>query len=181
MALGATMRRFEIALADADRGMYADLDLRVAQHPSESERHLVARVIARALEHDAGVEFGRGVSTDDEPAIWRRDLRGDLLAWIEVGTPSVERLHRASKAAPRVAVYGWKACQALATEVAERRIHRADALEIHALPPALLEDVVAGLSRNHRWGLSVSGGTVYIDAGGGVVHEGSVHRIPVVV
>ncbi len=179
MAIGATMRRFEIALADADRGMYADLDLRVAQHPSESERFLVARVLARALEHDEGVEFGRGVSTDDEPAIWRRDLRGDLLAWIEVGAPSAERLHRASKASPRVAVYGWKACEALATEVAERKIHRAEALEIHALSPALIEEVVGGLSRNHRWGLSVSGGALYLDVGGGVVHEGSVRRIPI--
>ena len=179
MALGATMRRFEIALADADRGAYADLDLRVAQHPSESERFLVARVLARALEHDEGVEFGRGVSTDDEPAIWRHDLRGDLLAWIEVGSPSVERLHRASKASPRVAVYGWKACEALAADVAARRIHRAEALEIHALSPALIDDLVAGLSRNHRWGLSVSGGVLYVDLGGGVVHEGSVSRIPI--
>ena len=179
MAIGATMRRFEIALADADRGVYADLDLRVAQHPSESERFLVARVLARALEHDEGVEFGRGVSTDDEPAIWRRDLRGDLLAWIEVGAPSVERLHRASKASPRVAVYGWKACEALAAEVAAGRVHRAEALEIHAFSPALIDDIVGGLSRNHRWSLSVSGGALYVDVGEGVVHEGSVRRVPI--
>jgi uncharacterized protein YaeQ len=179
MAIGATMRRFEIALADADRGTYADLDLRVAQHPSESERYLVARVLARALEHDEGVEFGRGVSTDDEPAIWRRDLRGDLLAWIEVGAPSVERLHRASKACQRVAVYGWKACEALAGEIAERRIHRAEAVEIHAFSPALIDVVAGELSRNHRWALSVSGGALYLDVGGGVVHEGTVHRLPI--
>lgn len=179
MALGATMRRFHIALADADRGVYEDLDLRVAQHPSESERFLVARVLARALEHAEGVEFGRGVSTDDEPAIWRRDLRGDLLAWIEVGSPSVERLHRASKACPRVAVYGWKACEALAAEVAAGRVHRAEALEIHAFSPALIDDLVSGLTRNHRWGVSVSGGALYVDVGDGVVHEGAVRRIPI--
>ena len=83
MALPATLRRFEIALADADREVYEQLDWRVAQHPSENERYLVARVIARALEHAEGVDFSRGgVSDDEEPAIVQRDLRGDWLAWI---------------------------------------------------------------------------------------------------
>src|SRR5512145_755182 len=108
MALTATVRRFEIALADSDRGVYEQLDLRVAQHPSESERYLVARVIARALEHGEGVSFTRGLDADDEPALWQRDLRNDLQAWIEVGAPSPERLHRASKACPRVVVYTWR-------------------------------------------------------------------------
>ena len=49
MALPVTMRRFAIALAHADREVYTELDLRVAQHPSESERYLVARVLARTL------------------------------------------------------------------------------------------------------------------------------------
>src|SRR5690349_1842635 len=108
MALTATVRRFEIALADSDRGVYEQLDLRVAQHPSESERYLVARVIARALEHADGVEFSRGLAADDEPALWQRDLRGDLQAWIEIGAPSPERLHRASKLGARIVVYGWR-------------------------------------------------------------------------
>src|SRR5688572_18037675 len=106
MALPATIRRFEIALADSDREVYETLDLRVAQHPSESERYLVARVIARALEHAEGLEFSKGgVSDDEEPALVRRDLRGDWLAWIEVGAPTPDRLHKATKIAPRVVVY----------------------------------------------------------------------------
>jgi uncharacterized protein YaeQ len=82
MALTATMRRFEVALSDSDRGVYEALDLRVAQHPSESERYLVARVLARALEHAEGVEFSRGLAAGEEPALWQHDLRGDLQAWI---------------------------------------------------------------------------------------------------
>src|SRR5437660_10028662 len=115
MALPATLRRFEIALADSDRGLYEQLDWRVAQHPSESERYLVARVIARALEHADGVEFSKlGVSDDEEPAIVQRDLRGDLQAWIEVGSPSPDRLHKATKLAPRVVVDAWKQVEQLA-------------------------------------------------------------------
>jgi uncharacterized protein YaeQ len=177
VALTATMLRFEIALADADRGVYETLDLRVAQHPSESERFLVARVLARALEHDEGVEFGRGLSADEEPALARRDLRGDLLAWIDVGSPSVARLHKASKTGARVAVYGWRGGEALAAEAAEA-VHRAGELEIYALDPAFLDAAAATLAKTNRWELSVSGGTLYLGAGGAVL-EGAVRRIAI--
>ncbi len=167
MALTATMRRFEIALADSDRGVYEQLDLRVAQHPSESDRYLIARLLARALEHAEGVDFSRGLAVDDEPALWQRDLRGDLQAWIEVGAPGFDRLHRASKAAPRVAVYGWRQLEQLAAELVERKAHRADRIELYALDPAILDGIAAGLDRNNRWDLSVAGGIVYLAAPGG--------------
>ena len=179
MALPAVMRRFEIALADTDRGVYEQLTWRVAQHPSESERYLVARVLARALEHAEGLEFSKGgVSDDTEPALVQRDLRGDLVAWIEVGTPSPERLHRASKAAPRVVVYTWKQPEALAREIAEAGVHRAEALELVALPVELLDALAATLDRTVSWELSVSGGVVYV-AAGGRSHEGALRRIAV--
>jgi uncharacterized protein YaeQ len=176
VALSATIRRFAIALADADRGVFAELDLRVAQHPSESPRYLVARVLARALEHADGIEFGRGVSTDEEPAILRRDLRGDLLAWIEIGLPSCARLHRASKTGARVAVYGWRGLDDLAAEAAAE-VFRAEALELVELPAAFLDAVAGTLERANRWELSVSGGTLYL-AIAGAVHEGAARRVP---
>ena len=166
MALSATIRRFEIALADSDRGVYEQLDWRVAQHPSESERYLVARVIARALEHAEGVEFSKlGVSDDDEPAIVQRDLRGDLQAWIEIGSPSPDRLHKAAKLAPRVAIYAWKNVDQLAAAIAERAGHRADELVLRALPAELLDAVAATLDRINRWDLSVTGGQLYLAIG----------------
>jgi uncharacterized protein YaeQ len=166
MALPATLRRFEIALADADREVYEQLDWRVAQHPSESERYLVARVIARALEHGDGVEFSRGgVSDDDEPAIVQRDLRGDLQAWIEVGSPSPDRLHKATKLARHVAVYAWKNVEQLAAAIADRDVHRADEIVLRALPVELLDGVIATLDRLNRWDLSVTGGVLYLAIG----------------
>lgn len=166
MAQTSTMRRFEIQLSDSDRGVYDSLDLRVAQHPSESERYLVARVLARALEHADGVEFSRGLAAGEEPALWQHDLRGDLLAWIEVGNPSTDRLHKASKSGARIAVYTWKAPEQLAREILAQAIHRADEVAIHVLEPSLLDAIVATLDRNNRWELSISGGSLYLDAGG---------------
>ncbi|HUS64723.1 MAG TPA: YaeQ family protein [Kofleriaceae bacterium] len=177
MALTATMRRFEIALSDADRGVYEALDLRVAQHPSESERFLVARVVARCLEHGDGIAFSRGgVSSDDEPALSRRDLRGDLTDWIEIGSPTADRLHRAAKTGARVAAYTWKQPEALAASASD--VHRADELELFALDPAFLDAVAATLDRNNRWDLSITGGTLYLSIGGQVI-EGTCPRIPI--
>lgn len=177
MAQTATMRRFEIALSDADRGVYEALDLRVAQHPSESERFLVARVVARCLEHGEGIAFSRGgVSSDDEPALSRRDLRGDLTDWIEIGAPSADRLHRASKSCRRVAVYAWKQPDALAAAAAG--VHRAQEIELTALEPDFLDAVAATLDRNNRWDLSVTGGTIYLSTGNAVI-ECTVRRVPI--
>lgn len=179
MALPATMRKFELALADSDRQVYESLELRVAQHPSESERYLIARVIARALEHAEGLDFSKGgVSDDEEPALVQRDLRGDLVAWIEIGSPSPDRLHKATKLAPRVVVYAWKSPDDLAAAIIERAVHRADRIELFALDPAFLDAVAATLDRVNRWDLAVSGGTLYLTIGE-ALHESTVRRVAI--
>jgi uncharacterized protein YaeQ len=179
MALSATMRKFEISLADSDREIYESLELRVAQHPSESERYLVARVLARALEHADGLDFSKGgVSDDEEPALVQRDLRGDLVAWIEIGSPSPDRLHKATKLAPRVVVYTWKSPDELAAAIVLRAVHRADRIELCAFDPAFLDAAAAALDRVNRWDLAVSGGTLYLSIGG-ALHESAVRRVPI--
>lgn len=179
MALPATMRKIVIALADSDRGVYEQLEWRVAQHPSESPRYLVARVLARALEHADGLEFSKGgVSDDEEPALVQRDLRGDLVAWIEVGSPSPDRLHKATKQCGRVVVYAWKNADELATAIVERGVHRAEAIELHAIDAAFLDAVAATLDRNNTWDLAVTGGTLYLTIGG-ALHETALRRIAI--
>jgi uncharacterized protein YaeQ len=180
MALPATIRRFEISLADSDRGVYESLDLRVAQHPSESERYLVARVLARTLEHAEGIAFSKGgLSDESEPPLSQRDLRGDWLAWIDLGNPSPDRLHRASKLAPRVAVYTWKDPEKLAAAITEAKVYRREALELIALPPTFLDQVAAVLDRVNRWELAVTGGVLYLTIRG-QVFESEARRIPIV-
>lgn len=176
--MAATVFHFAIALSDVDRGVYETLELRVAQHPSETDRYLVTRVLARALEHGDGVDFTKGLAAADEPALWRRDLRGDLLGWIEIGSPTPERLHRALKACEHVAVYGTQRMAELARAVASFGAHRASELAIFALDPALVDSVAATLDRNNRWELSVSGGTIYLTIAG-KPFEIPVERVPV--
>lgn len=179
MALPATMRKFEISLSDSDRGVYEQLAWRVAQHPSESERYLVARVIARALEHADGLEFSKGgVSDDEEPALVQRDLRGDLVAWIEIGAPTPDRLHKASKLCDRVVVYTWKNPDELAAAIVERRTHRAEDIVLNAFDPAFLDAAAAKLDRVNTWDLAVTGGTLYLTIGEALV-ETTLRRVPI--
>src|SRR5437016_5305890 len=147
MALTATIYNLEIDLADSDRGVYESLALRVAQHPSESPEYLVTRVLAYALEYAEGIEFSRGVSDPDEPTISVRDLTGALKVWIEIGSPDAARLHKASKAAPRVVVYTHKDPAQLVARLKGERIHRADAVELWALDRVFLTQVVERLDR----------------------------------
>lgn len=179
MALPATMRRFEITVADSDREMYDSLELRVAQHPSESERYLVCRVLARVLEHGDGLEFSKGgVSDDEEPALVQRDLRNDWVAWIEVGSPSADRLHKATKLAPRVVVYAWKNPEELAEAIRERKVYKADAIELIAIDGEFLDAVAATLDRVNRWDLAVTGGQLYLTVGE-TLHECTPRRVPI--
>jgi uncharacterized protein YaeQ len=165
VALTATIYNFDIELADGDRHVYESLALRVAQHPSESPEHLVARLIAYLLEYREGIEFSRGISDPDEPAIAIRDLTGRLQAWIDIGAPDAARLHKASKAAGRVAVYTHKDPAQFLRQLAGERIHRADALELYAIDRALVAALVARLERRLAFSVAVNEGELYVSIG----------------
>jgi uncharacterized protein YaeQ len=165
MALGATLYNFNIDLADADRGVYEPLELRVARHPSEGEEYFLTRVLAYCLEYTAGIAFSNGLFEPDEPTIAVRDLTGLLKVWIDVGAPEAPRLHRASKAAPRVVVYTHKDPAPWIARLAGERIHRAESLELYALDREWLAILVQRLVRRMTFSLTVSEQTVYLSMG----------------
>jgi uncharacterized protein YaeQ len=165
MALNATLYTFDIELADADRHVYQSLNLRVACHPSEAPDFLAARVLAYCREHAPGIGFSPGLSTPDEPAIHVRDATGALLAWIDIGVPEAARVHRASKAAPRVAVYTHKPPDQLRRALAGERIHRSESLDLIEVDRALLAEWTPLLQRRMKLALSFSGGEVYLTLG----------------
>jgi uncharacterized protein YaeQ len=166
VALTATIHTLDIELADADRDVYESLALRVARHPSETGEYLVARVLAYALEFTEGIEFSRGLAAPDEPAIAIRDLTGAMRAWIDVGTPEAARLHRASKAVPRVAVYTHRDPARLLGSLSGARIHRAEALELYALDRGLIGALAARLERRMAWNLAVNDRELYLSIEG---------------
>jgi uncharacterized protein YaeQ len=162
LALGATIYTFDIEVADSDRAVYETMNLRVAQHPSETPDYLLARVLAYCLEYSEGIGFSKGLSDPDDPAIFVRDLTGALQVWVDIGLPEPERLHRASKAAPRVAVYTHKDPAQWAQRIRDARIHRAEKLEAFAFDRVWLAAVVARLERRMKFSLARSEGEIYL-------------------
>jgi uncharacterized protein YaeQ len=177
MALGSTVRTFEIELADMDRQVYETLSMRVAQHPSESTAYLATRVLAYVLEYREGIAFSGGLANTNEPAVWVRDLTGRLLASVEIGTPDASRLHKASKAADEVAVYCHKDPSAWLRGLAGQKVHQAGRIALYTMDPLVIEALGEGLDRRNTWSVTRTEGTLYLETGAGSV-ELVVERVP---
>ena len=165
MALTATIYNFDIELADNDRNVYESLTLLMAQHPSESDEYLIARLLAYLLEYREGIQFSRGVSEPEEPTISIRDLTGKITTWIEIGTPDAARLHKASKTAARVVVYCHKEGMQWLKGLAAAGIHRADDLELYTIERGLIAEMVARLDRRVTFSVSITDREIYLSIG----------------
>jgi uncharacterized protein YaeQ len=177
MAISSTLYTLDITLSHVDRHVYETLSLRVPMHPSESPEYFVTRVLAYCLEYTEGITFSRGISDPDEPTLSVRDLTGALQAWFEIGAPDAARVHKASNAAPRVAIYTHRdpvqVCRAFVGE----RIHRASEIPVQAIDRDLIEAVTARLARRMVLDVTVTEGTLYVTIDGAVL-TGSVVAHP---
>lgn len=166
MAQPSALHRFHIELADVDRGVYEELDLRIARHPSETVAFLLTRVLAYALNVAPDLVLAAGgLSDTDEPALSIPDPRGGLKLCIEIGSPSAKRLHKDMKTAATVKVYTYKDPKSLLSEVFAADIHKLSELEVYAFAPKFLESLGAKLDRDNEWNVLHSDGslTVTID------------------
>ena len=107
MALKSSISRLKLQLADLDRQLYRDFPLTLARHPSETGARMMLRVLAFAFHADEQLAFGRGISTDEDPDLWRKNLDGTIDSWIELGTPDPDRLKRACGRAESVTLYAY--------------------------------------------------------------------------
>lgn len=162
MALSATLYNFLIELSDIDRGVYETLDLRVAKQPSETVEYMLMRVLAYCLEYEEGIEFTQGVAAGSEAAIYVRDPTGSITAWIEVGLPDAERLHRGSKLAERAAVYTHRDVAQLLAQYAGKKIHRSDEIPIYAFDRRVIEEAATWIERRSTLTVSVSERQLYL-------------------
>lgn len=178
MALTSTMYNVSIEVSDVDRGVYQTLDLRLAMHPSETAEYMATRLLAYCLEWEEGIEFTAGLSNGDEPAIVVRDLTGRITAWIEVGMPDADRLHRASKLADRVAVYTHRDIRNVLGQLEGKKIHRVEEMPVYSFDRAFIDGLVAHFDRRMKMSLSVVEKHLYMTVGdeavNGVIHE---HRV----
>jgi uncharacterized protein YaeQ len=178
MALTSTMYVFDVALSHVDRGIYESLSLRMPMHPSESAEYFVTRLLAWCMEYAEGIAFSKGVSDPDEPTLSVRDLTGALQVWVEIGAPDAARLHRASKAAPRVVIYTHRDPSIVLRQYVGQRIHRAESVRLHDIDRALIAQLVERLDRRMKLEVTVTDGTIYVTVDGEVL-SGEVGSRPI--
>lgn len=166
MAIGSTIHTFTVQLSDVDRGVYDELQLRVARHPSETAPYMLTRVLAYCLEYEEGIGFSEGVAATDEPAVLVTDLTGALVAWIEVGAPDAARLHTGSMKAERVAVYTHRDPAKVSAAWAGKRIHRGDEVLLHSFDPGFVERLAESIERRSTATLTRTEGRIYLELNG---------------
>jgi len=163
MALTATIRKAELQISDMDRGYYASHTLTLAQHPSETDDRLMVRLLTFALNADDRLEFGRGLSVDDEPDLWRRDYTGDVELWIELGQPDESRLRKAAGRARAVQLvtYGGRAADIWWDRNASA-LKKLSALEVMDLPGEFVTEWGAQIERTMQWDVQIQDGEVQL-------------------
>ena len=178
MALKSTIHRLELDVADIDHANYGSFALTLARHPSETEERLMMRVLAFALHADPALEFGRGISSEDEPDLWLKDPTGAISLWIDVGLPEERRLRRAAGRAERIVViaYGGRGVDVWWDKIRET-LARLPALTVLAIPCEAGRALAALADRAMRLQCTVQEQQVYVnDAARSVLIEPVVLR-----
>ncbi len=165
MALKPTIYKAQVELADSDRGRFETLPLTIARHPSETLERMAARLLAHCLQAERGLEFTRGLSTAEEPDLWRHSDSGELEQWIEVGQPEEPRLRKACGRAREVVVYAFGKSAATWWQLNGAAISKLPRLAVWQFQWPEVEAMAALLDRTVNLTVSVVGGVVYVDNG----------------
>jgi len=173
MALKATVVKAELQLSDLDRHHYATYPLTLAQHPSETDQRLMVRLVAFALFASERLEFGKGLSNEEEPDLWRRDYTGEIEQWIDLGQPDESRIRKASGRARQVVVvtYAGRAAD-LWWDKQAAALARLGNLTVIDIDEAAVDALAAMIERSMRFNAIIQDGELQLmaDAGTVVVH-----------
>ena len=167
MALKATIFKTELAVADLDQNVYENFSLRLAQHPSENDARMMIRLLAFMLYADERLEFGKGLSTDEEPDLWLKDLTGVIDLWIYVGQPDERWLRKASGRAKRVIVisYGDRVAD-MWWEQNRKTLEKLPNLTVYRLSSGDMQALAGLVSRSMNLQCTIQEGEVLITGGG---------------
>jgi len=147
MSPKSTVVKVELQVSDMDRHYYAQHNLTMAQHPSETDTRLMVRLLAFALHADERLEFG----DESEPDLWQRDYVGDILLWIDLGQPDESRIRKACARARKVVVvnYGGNAAEVWWSRNAAG-LSRFENLTVLDLDPKAIDEMLAHVQRGMR-------------------------------
>ena len=166
MALKATICKAVLQIADMDRNYYHDHALTIARHPSETDERMMVRLLAFALHADDALSFGKGLSTDDEPDIWQKDLTGAIQTWVDVGLPDEKRMRKACGRADQVFVYSYGGHAAsLWWDQVSGKLERTRNLTVNQLSQATTRALAKLASRNMQLNCTIQDEQIWLADG----------------
>src|SRR5690606_35990957 len=163
MALKATIYKAELQVADMDRHYYHTHGVTIAQHPSETEARMMLRMLAFALHADEQLSFTKGLSTDEEPDLWSRNLADEVQLWVEVGLPDERRIRRASHRAATLVVYayGGRGAQIWWDQL-HNKVTRFENTRVLFVPDASVQALAEFVQRSMRLQVNIQDGQVWV-------------------
>jgi len=166
MATNATIFKADLRIADMDRHYYQDHALTIARHPSETDERMMVRILAFALNADSDLVYTKGLSTDDEPDIWQKNLNGDIELWIDVGQPDEKRIRKACGRARQVIIYPYGGRGAeLWWDQTQARLERFRNLAVINLPAEDCAALAALTTRTMRIQCNIQDGQIWLASG----------------
>jgi len=133
MAIGASIYKVNLNLSNFNTHYYHDFNLTMAKHPSENEARMMFRLAAFCYCAHEDLEFTKGLSTQDEPELWQKDLTGDILHWIELGQPDEKRIKQAAGKSRKVSIFTTNPNSALEWESKIKKKVSSDKVNIYHL------------------------------------------------
>ena len=169
MALKATVFKTVLQIADMDRHYYADHTLTVAQHPSETDERMMVRLLAFALYADEALTFGKGLSSDDEPDLWQKDLTGAIERWIMVGLPDERTIRKACGRAAQVVVISYGSTAPIWWSENRSKLVQLDRLTVINLPTATTQALAALVKRTMQLQCTLQEGHIMLTSDSGLI------------
>ena len=165
MALKATIYKANIELADMDRNYYDSIQLTIAQHPSETDQRLMVRLICYVLNAHRDLQFGKGVSDEDEAAIWQINYSDEIALWIELGQLDEKRLKKASNKAEKVKLYCYGSSAATWWSQSQLALSKYPKLSIEQFDTSITDALVKLLDRTMEFQCSIQDGQLWLSCG----------------
>lgn len=162
MALKATIFKADIQIADMDRNYYQDHALTIARHPSETDERMMMRLLAFIIHAHEALVFGKGLSAEDEPDLWQKDLTGVIELWIEVGQPDDKRIMKACGRSARVLIYSYSATSNIWWGQVGSRVERARNLTVINVAPSVSMALAAFAQRSMQLQCTIQDGQIWI-------------------
>jgi len=166
LAPKATVYKADLQISDMDRNYYASHILTLAQHPSETVERLMVRLLAFALNAHEFLAFGKGLSDDDEPDLWQKDLTGAIDVWIEIGQPDEQRIRQACGRARQVIVYSYSGRSAeIWWDKIGPALERSKNLTVIDVPARCVQQIATLANRNMQLQCLIQDGQIQLMGG----------------